>query len=108
MKIKQILAILGCLASLLCATNIYAATKTWVSGATWNTATWSPDGNPASGDDVILPTGCSITSLGAAVPASGSLTMLNLNGTATLTLNAQNFSVSGAKMLNGTATISQT
>src|SRR6266478_7584530 len=39
MKIKQILGILGCLATLLCATNIYAGTKTWVSGATWNTAT---------------------------------------------------------------------
>src|SRR2546429_8356172 len=100
MKIKQILGILGCLAALLGATNSYATTKTWVSGATWNTAIWSPTGNPVSGDDVILPTGASITSLGATVPTSGSFNSLTLNGTAALTVN-NGFSVSGLTTISG-------
>jgi len=86
--------------------NLNAANKTWIgaSGGNWGTAgNWSPSGIPAAVDDVIIPTGYSVS-----VNVVASCASLTIQGGATsnaITLNSASLTVSGAINIGaGTAT----
>lgn len=49
---------------------LYAATKTAVASGNWSTPSlWSPSGIPANNDDVVIPSGRTVTLKDAAAPA---------------------------------------
>lgn len=96
MKIKQILALLTVIVALLDAMNCDAASYTFNGSASglWNVnANWTPStGFPIAGDTAIIPTGKSVTGLGGANQACATLT---IQGTGTLTVDANTLTVSG-------------
>ncbi len=81
--------------------TVYAATKTAAATGNWSAAaTWSPSGVPASGDDVVIKGGFTVT-------VDGTYTCRNLNvgdataSNATLTANAAgNLTVTGDVQIN--------
>lgn len=84
-----------------------AGTKTSISGTVnWTTAaSWSPSGVPASGDDIVIPSG-SVVTLDAVqtYPASGSYKSLSVTGTLFMDLTSSNtlrtLNVSGNVSIN--------
>jgi hypothetical protein len=93
MKIKQILIMLAAMIALLGATaKVQAATSTFnVASGSWNTAgNWSPSGIPGSTATVVIPTGDTVSGLGAAQSCAS----LELQGSAVLTVD-NGLSVSG-------------
>ena len=107
MKIKHILAILAAAVTLLSAMNCSATTYTFnVASGVWNNAAnWSPStGYPGSADTAIIPTGDAVTGLGG---SSQSCTTLTIQGTGSLTVDANTLTVSGATTIgtSGAATL---
>src|SRR6266704_1216732 len=103
MKTKQTLATLSFLAALLCATTLKATVYHVTTTGGWGTTTtFTPNGNPGAGDDVIVDAGKTLT-LGAARLCAS----MTINGQLT---SDNGLTVSGATIVNsgGTSLISST
>ncbi|MGC4038956.1 MAG: G8 domain-containing protein [Chitinophagaceae bacterium] len=88
---------------LMCGTNLFATTRTATTG-NWNTAgTWSPNGIPSAGDNVIIPSGKTVTidvttSSISSITISGTLTIGNNNTNRTVTITGNITINTGGKL----------
>jgi len=89
-SIRNVLFIVTLFALLGVSNNGWAATKTWDRGANtnnWSSANnWNPNGLPQAGDDVIIPSGYSVT-LDVNMPDILNSLTIDFGGTLTTTLD---------------------
>ena len=99
--------VIGTFLSILCGLQVHAVTKTSAGSGNWTSASnWSPSGEPAAGDVVIISSGHTIaintnTNNVASITINGTLTIGNSNTDRTVTVSG-NVTINAGGVFNTT------